>query len=424
MITPLVNPERKTWEDICTRPAIKADELKPFIEELFSEVAKKGDEALLYYANKIDGYQGDTFALDAKAWEYMASACPSDLKQAIEAAARNIVKFHEDQPSLNYKSDIADGISCWQEERPIPSVALYIPGGSAPLFSTVLMLAIPAAIAKVPEINLFTPARKAQEIHPAIAFAAKLAGVKRIFTLGGAQAIAAASLGTQSIPKCFKIFGPGNQYVTAAKQYSQQVGTAIDMPAGPSEVLVWADASSNPAYAAADLLSQAEHGADSQCVLLCDSQDFAKRCLTELEGQLQQLSRKDVAEKSLANARFVVLEDLQAQKDFVNAYAPEHLVILSEQADALLDDIFNAGSVFVGPYSPESAGDYASGTNHTLPTAGFAKAFSGVSTLDFKKRITFQKLSKAGLENLATTITTMAEAEGLDAHANAVRIRS
>ncbi|MGB0167005.1 MAG: histidinol dehydrogenase [Luteibaculum sp.] len=345
-------------------------------------------------------------------------------------AKNNIWQFHEAQRLAHQVIETDKEVRCWQRQVPLDSVAIYIPGGSAPLFSTVLMLGVPANAAGVREINLFTPSNKEGSIHPAIAYAAKLVGIKNIYRIGGAQAIAAAALGTEQIPKSFKIFGPGNQYVTAAKMHAQQLGVAIDMPAGPSEVLVWADTLANPAYIAADLLSQAEHGADSQCVLLCDDEDWVNLVEKELEKQLEKLPRKEIAKQALENSFAVVInEDYDegnsriAQCQFSNTYAPEHLIVNCSDYDELVPGIRNAGSVFLGPSSPESVGDYASGTNHTLPTAGHAKAYSGVSLSSFCKNITFQELSPLGLNNLAETVITMAEHEGLQAHANAVKIR-
>ena len=426
MLTVYSNPKREDWKKLCERPAVNQDGLNDFISELFKAVSRDGDSAVYAYSKKYDAASSKNFRLSAEKIQALADSVAPELKTAMQRAKDNISTFHEAQKLAQLNVEVEKGVNCWTKRVAIDKVAIYIPGGSAPLFSTVLMLALPAKIAGVQEINLFTPLNKEGSIHPAIAYAALLCGVENVFTIGGAQAIAAASIGTQQIPKCDKIFGPGNQYVTAAKRFAQNLGSAIDMPAGPSEVLVWADEDANPAFIAADLLSQAEHGADSQCVLLCNSQKTVDLVQQELLRQVQLLPRKEIALAALKNCFAVVFSDDDAallQTDFSNYYAPEHLIIQANNADDLAIKVRNAGSVFIGEYSPESVGDYASGTNHTLPTAGFAKAYSGVNLASFSKQITFQKLSKKGLENLASTVVCMAENEGLQAHANAVKIR-
>ncbi len=417
-----INPQRSDWKALCTRPAVNKQDLNALIKDIFFAVETRGDQALMEYCKMFEAAVPQQFALPADTIAALAEEVSEGLQDAIIQARDNIWKFHEQQAQPVTKVTVQNGVECWQKQVPIESVGLYIPGGSAPLFSTVLMLAIPAKIAGVSKINLFTPPNAEGRIHPAIAFAAQLIGVDAIYTLGGAQAIAAATLGTDQIPQCDKIFGPGNQYVTAAKMYAQQLGVAIDMPAGPSEVLVWADDAANPQFVAADLLSQAEHGADSQCVLLAQSEAFVGKVNAAIAEQLAQLPRKDIATQALENSVAVVLDNAESV-EFCNTYAPEHLIIQTENAEQLIDHIVNAGSVFVGAFSPESAGDYASGTNHTLPTAGFARAYSGVNLASFCKQITFQQLSKEGLNALATSVITMAESEGLQAHANAVKIR-
>lgn len=417
------NPSFETWPKLCQRPAVDASNMSSLINQIFQSVGTKGDAALKDYAKIFEAAVPDRIEMDALSWDRLANQCPDSLKSAIEHAARNIQKFHESQLPTEQVVRIEEGVDCWQKAVPIERIAIYIPGGTAPLFSTVLMLAIPAKIAGVKEVCLLTPPNKNKEIHPAIAFAGKLAGVSKVFTVGGAQAIAAAALGTVSIPKCDKIFGPGNQYVTAAKMKAQELGVAIDMPAGPSELLVWADENANPAFIASDLLSQAEHGVDSQVVLVCNTENKVEQVKLELEKQLAELPRKDIAAAALQNSFAVVFDAQNQATSFVNYYAAEHLIIMATDADDLATKITNAGSVFIGEFSPESAGDYASGTNHTLPTSGFSRAYSGVNLDSYFRKITFQKLSREGLKNLSKTVICMAENEGLQAHANAVKIR-
>ncbi len=416
-------PGRDQWESLCRRPAAEAESLQRLVEEVFNAVKSQGDQALFAYEKKFDGAQLSTLKVTDEERQQAASKLDEDMKTAIRSAARNIEKFHRSQMIYTMPVETAEGVTCWQELRPIEKVGLYIPGGTAPLFSTVLMLAIPAVIAGSKEIVLCSPPDSLGNIHPAILYAAEVAGVKNIFKLGGIQAIAAMTLGTESVPEVYKLFGPGNQYVTAAKQYALNLGKAIDMPAGPSEVLVLADDSARAEFVASDLLSQAEHGTDSQVVFVTGSETMLLEVEKEVDKQLASLPRKDIAAKALENSKSVLLKDKQDIIDFINLYAPEHFIVSVVDEDFYLQNIQNAGSVFIGNYTPESAGDYASGTNHTLPTAGFAKIYSGLNMDAFTKKITFQKISPRGLKNIGKTIEIMAEAEGLEAHKNAVSLR-
>jgi len=418
--------ESKNIEEIieaCARPSISNEQIKPIIEEVFKEIANKGDEAVLKYTHFFDKVDLNQLEMERSVVEELAAQTSVELQEAIKVAAKNIERFHASQQINSTKIETAPGVFCWQESRGIERVGIYIPGGTAPLFSTVLMLAIPAKIAGCKEIILCTPPDKNGNINPAIAFAASITGVNRVFRVGGAQAIAAMTYGTESVPKVYKIFGPGNQFVTAAKVKAQEYGVAIDMPAGPSELMVVADDSCVPAFVAADLLSQAEHGTDSQVICVLNNAELYEPILTEVKAQLADLPRKDIAEKALENSRFIITEDRLSTIEIINEYAPEHLIICTEYNNELIMNIENAGSVFVGNYTPESAGDYASGTNHTLPTAGFAKAYSGVNLDAFTKKITFQEISKNGIQELGPTIEKMAEAELLQAHKNAVTLR-
>ena len=390
---------------------------------MFAEIQSSGDEAIKKYSKAFDRVEIEDIEISLDTAQKIGDTIPSDLKQAIETAKNNIEKFHLSQRETPKQIETAQGVVCWRESRAIENVGIYIPGGSAPLFSTVLMLAVPAKIAGCKEIILCSPPDSEGKINPAILYAATLVGVTRIFAVGGIQAIGAMVFGTESVPKVDKIFGPGNQYVTAAKQAAQLHGTAIDMPAGPSEVLIIADKTCKPAFVAADLLSQAEHGADSQVILLSDDNQVISAINKELFFQLEQLPRKEIAEKALENSTAILLEDIGACIDFSNLYAPEHLILAIENAESVIPKIVNAGSVFLGNWSCESAGDYASGTNHTLPTSGFSKAYSGVSLDSFIKKITFQGLSAEGLKNIGQAIEIMADAEQLIAHKNAVTIR-
>lgn len=414
---------KQDWESLLKRPALDNSSLKDQVSIVLNDVKAHGDIAVKKYTKQFDGVELETNIVTINEIENAISQVAEDLKAAIQLAATNIKRFHEKQITDVEIIETMPGIACWRKSVGIEKVGLYIPGGTAPLFSTILMLGIPASIAGCKEIILCSPPNKSGQLHPAILFAAHLVGIKKIFKIGGVQAIAAMAYGTQSLPKVDKIFGPGNQYVTAAKQYIQQEGIAIDMPAGPSEVCVMADDSANPAFVAADLLSQAEHGHDSQVLLVSTSKALVEKVNIELDKQVEALPRKEIALKALANSKAIIVDQIDVAIDLVNEYAAEHLIIACENELDIAERIVNAGSVFLGNYSPESVGDYASGTNHTLPTNGYARAYSGVSVDSFVKKITFQQLTKTGLNNIAYAVELMAEAEGLQAHANAVRIR-
>ena len=416
-------PKEEIWKEILQRPALNVSGLYDNVQAILDRVREEGDKALFEYEKMFDKIELQTLAVSEKELAEAAQSVSEELKTAIQTAAKNIEKFHSAQKQEFKKIETTPGVTCWQKAVPITSVGLYIPGGSAPLFSTVLMLAIPARIAGCSEIVLCTPPDKNGNINPAILYAAQVAGVNRFFKLGGSQAIAAMAYGTESVPKVSKIFGPGNPYVTAAKQIVSLKDVAIDMPAGPSEVEVIADANANPAYIAADLLSQAEHGMDSQSILLTTSAELIENIEKEVEIQLNKLPRKEITAKSLEHSHLILLKDDSEIISMTNMYAPEHLIIQTDNYLELAEQIVNAGSVFLGAYSPESAGDYASGTNHTLPTSGYAKAYSGVNLDSFLRKITFQELTKDGLNNLGPTIEIMAAGESLDAHKNAVNIR-
>ena len=418
-----INPSQESWKAILQRPTFDASALQEKVAAVLNEVKLNGDQALKKYTALFDGVELNELAVSPDELVNAVQSLPAALKQAIAVAAANIKAFHENQLACPAVIETMPGIRCWRKSVGIEKVGLYIPGGSAPLFSTILMLGIPANIAGCKEIVLCSPPSKDSTLNPAILYAAQLVGVTRIYKLGGVQAIAAMAYGTETVPQVYKIFGPGNQYVTCAKQLVQQQGLAIDMPAGPSEVCVLADATANPAFIAADLLSQAEHGADSQVLLVTDQQELVTKVEQELTRQLEQLPRRDIAVKALENSKAVVMRSIDEAIALVNEYAAEHLIIACANEDAIAERITNAGSVFLGNYAPESVGDYASGTNHTLPTNGFARSYSGVSVDSFVKKITYQKLSPEGLQRIAGTVTTMAEAEGLQAHANAVTIR-
>lgn len=419
----VINPPKKEWPGILQRPVFDAKSLLPMVQEVLDAIQEKGDEAVKAYTLSFDQVNLSSIQLNDDQINQMASALDSQVKKAIEVAKINIEKFHQTQLQKVEKIETMPGVWCWRKSVGIEKVGIYIPGGTAPLFSTVLMLGIPARIAGCKEIILCTPPDKDGQIHPAIAFAAQLIGIKNVYTIGGVQAIGAMAFGTESVPKVHKIFGPGNQYVTAAKQLVQQYGTAIDMPAGPSEVCVWADDTAIPAFVAADLLSQAEHGADSQVLLVASEEKIVDQIKQSLNEQLLLLPRKEFAEKALANSKAVVIQEAELALALINEYAPEHLILSIQHAEMMAEKVWNAGSVFIGNYSPESVGDYASGTNHTLPTNGYAKAYSGVSVDSFVKKITFQQLTERGLTNIAQTVIDMAKAESLDAHAKAVQIR-
>ncbi|OBW41503.1 Histidinol dehydrogenase [Chryseobacterium sp. MOF25P] len=416
-------PQREIWPELVKRPVIKREELTELIAGIFNEVDKNGDQALINFNEKFDKAEIKNIKVSEEEIEISENLISKELKKAIQQAKENITKFHSSQIPGIEKIETTKGVICWRENRAIEKVGIYIPGGTAPLFSTVLMLAIPAQLAGCKEIILCTPPDKKGNINPAILYTAKLCEVTKIFKIGGAQAIAAMTLGTESIPNVYKIFGPGNQYVVAAKEFAQNYNVAIDMPAGPSEVLVIADEQAIPEYCAADLLSQAEHGSDSQVIFLSTDEKIFNQTIEETEKQLKKLPRNKFAKEALKNSHFILLDSLDKALEFSNLYAPEHLILGLEDYEKYIPKIQNAGSVFLGNYSCESAGDYASGTNHTLPTNGFAKNYSGVSLDSFVKKITFQNLSKEGLQNLGKTIELMAEAEGLFAHKNAVSIR-
>lgn len=416
-------PQKSDWGEIIRRPALEKKNLRATITEVFEKVKNDGDSALQYYTSKFDGVSLDSFKVSQEEIEKASNEVSDELKAAIQHAKKNIETFHRAQEEETKKIETVPGVECWRESRGIEKVGIYIPGGTAPLFSTVLMLAIPAKLADCKQIVLCSPANKEGAIDPAILYAAQLCGITEMFKIGGSQAIAAMSLGTETVPKVYKIFGPGNQYVTAAKELATELGLAIDMPAGPSEVLLIADQQAVPEFCAADLLSQAEHGADSQVVFISTDETVFKETLLELEGQLSQLPRKELAAKAIENSRFILMESLDEAFELSNCYAPEHLILAIANPEIWTGKIRNAGSVFLGNYACESAGDYASGTNHTLPTNGFAKNYSGVSLDSFVRKVTFQKLSEKGIQNLGKTIEIMAEAEGLFAHKNAVSVR-
>lgn len=417
------HPLKENWQQILMRPAIDNTVLQEKVKAILAGVKQNGDAAIRQFTAQFDGVVLDEFIVSQAEIDEGVGLVPEDLKQAIMQAAANVELFHKKQLTEVEIIETMPGIQCWRKSIGIEKVGLYIPGGTAPLFSTILMLGIPARVAGCKEVVLCSPPGKDGRLHSAILFAAQLAGITKIFKIGGVQAIAAMAYGTASVPRVYKIFGPGNQYVTCAKQLIQQDGIAIDMPAGPSEVCVLADVTANAAFVAADLLSQAEHGTDSQVLLVTSEPAFIAAVETELQKQLSLLPRKDLAAKTLENSTAIVTKNMNDAIELVNEYAAEHLIIACENAEAIADKIVNAGSVFLGNYSPESVGDYASGTNHTLPTNGFAKAYSGVSVDSFVKKITYQRLSEDGLINISKTVMLMAKEEGLDAHANAVRIR-
>ena len=416
-------PERADWPSLLRRPVHDSYKMEAKVDKILSAVKKKGDKAIRKYTKKFDGVELDEFRVKEEEIVDGIEQVSDELKDAIKLAAANIETFHQYQLQQTEWIVTMPGIMCSRKSVPIEKVGLYIPGGTAPLFSTVLMLGIPARIARCREVILCTPPGKDGKIHPAILYAARHVGITEIFKVGRVQAIAAMAFGTESIPQVYKIFGPGNQYVTYAKQVVQRHGTAIDMPAGPSEVAVFADEYSNPAFVAADLLSQAEHGIDSQVLLVTDDELCVEQIESEINKQVEILARKDIAQRALSNSRAIVVSNDEEAMELLNEYAPEHLILACNNADEMAEKVINAGSVFIGQYSPESVGDYASGTNHTLPTNGYAKAYSGVSVDSFVKKITFQKLSREGLEQIGRAVEILADAEGLEAHKNAVSIR-
>ena len=416
-------PQEKEWNELLARPTFDNATLFDTVRSVLNDVKEKGDEAVKSYELKFDKVQLSSLAVTEAEIKEAEDIISQELKDAITLAKGNIQKFHSAQAQELPCVETMPGVTCWQKAKAIEKVGLYIPGGTAPLFSTVLMLAIPAQIAGCKEIVLCTPPNKEGKVHPAVLFAAKTAGVNKIFKIGGVQAIASMAYGTESVPKVYKIFGPGNQYVTAAKQMVSLRDVAIDMPAGPSEVEVLADESANPVFVASDLLSQAEHGVDSQAVLVTTSEQLAESTMKEVETQLTQLPRREIAEKSVANSKIFIVKDMQEAIRISNSYAPEHLIISAKGYREIAEQIDNAGSIFLGYYTPESAGDYASGTNHTLPTNGYAKAYSGVNLDSFRKKITYQEITKDGLNKIGDAIEIMASNEQLFAHQNAVILR-
>jgi len=419
----IYNPQPETWSKILKRPTSTFEDIEITVKGIFKEVQQKGDEAVVKYTSLFDGVQLKTITVSNEEIKKAYSLISEELKEAIQLAKSNIEKFHIAQKTEKNAVETTDGVICWQEKKPIQKVGLYIPGGLAPLFSTVLMLAIPAKLAGCKEIILCTPPDKDGNIDPAILYATELCGVTKIYKVGGIQAIAAMTFGTKTISKVYKIFGPGNQFVTVAKQYASQLGVAIDMPAGPSELLVFADDSAIPRFVASDLLSQAEHGKDSQVILVTTSKSILDKVEKEVYNQLEVLPRKEIAQFAINNSKLIFIDSNEKAIALINEYAPEHFIICSDNEDFFIENIENAGSIFIGNYSPESAGDYASGTNHTLPTNGYAKSYSGVNLDSFLKAMTFQKISKKGIKTIGKAIELMAEAEGLQAHKNAVTLR-
>ena len=422
-MTQLINPEREQWADLLKRPQQDYESLNATVETVFKTVQKQGDQAILNYTKTFDGVALSELNVSKEEIQAAEAQLPESLKQAILKAKSNIEAFHKAQRTQPIVVQTQPGVRCWQQKRPIQSVGLYIPGGTAPLFSTVLMLAIPAKIAGCKNIVLCSPPNSSGKIANEILAAAALCGVEQIYKIGGIQAVAGMTFGTATIPKVSKVFGPGNQYVTAAKQYATTFGVAIDMPAGPSELLIMADASANPAFVASDLLSQAEHGTDSQVILVTTHRPLLDAVSQEIQQQKRVLSRKSIVEQALNNMKLIYLETPEIAVELINEYGPEHYIISTSNNDFYVNQVQNAGSVFIGDFTPESAGDYASGTNHTLPTNGYAKAYSGVNLDSFLKSITFQEITKEGLLDLGQTIEIMAESEGLMAHKNAVSIR-
>ncbi len=416
-------PERTQWLELLKRPVMNTESLFGTVRDIIDQVKTGGDEAVLRYELQFDKVNLPTLAVLPEEFDEAENQISEGLKKAIRLAAENIAAFHSAQRFAGVKVETQPGVTCWQKAVPIEKVGLYVPGGTAPLFSTVLMLAVPARIAGCREVVLCTPPLRDGKVHPAVLFAARVAGVRRVFKVGGVQAIAAMAYGTESIPKVYKIFGPGNQYVTAAKQLVGLRDVAIDMPAGPSEVEVLADGTANPVFVAADLLSQAEHGVDSQAVLITTSKGLQQAVKAEVERQLALLPRKEIAAKSLANSKLIVVKDMEEAIEMTNVYAPEHLIVETADYLSVAERIVNAGSVFLGALTPESAGDYASGTNHTLPTNGYAKAYSGVSLDSFMRKMTFQEIKPEGLCGIGPAIEVMAAGESLDGHKNAITVR-
>ncbi|EDP95845.1 histidinol dehydrogenase [Kordia algicida OT-1] len=419
----IFNPQPETWNTILERPTQTVDDIEATVSQIFSEVQKNGDQAIKKYTSFFDNVNLDDLVISQAEIDAAAKNVAANLKEAIAVAKQNITKFHAAQETTKVEIETTQGVNCWQEKRAIQKVGLYIPGGTAPLFSTILMLAIPAKIAGCEEIILCTPPNKEGKVNPAILYTAQLCGITKIYKIGGIQAIAGMTFGTETISKVYKIFGPGNQFVTVAKQLATKYGVAIDMPAGPSELLVVADETANADFVASDLLSQAEHGTDSQVILVTTSKNFLEKVETAVETQLEALPRKEIAAKAIENSKLIYVSTDQIALNLINEYGPEHFIICVNDENFYTNGIQNAGSVFVGNYTPESAGDYASGTNHTLPTNGYAKAYSGVNLGSFQKSMTFQKITKQGIKNIGNAIELMATAEGLQAHKNAVTLR-
>ena len=419
----ILNPSKADWKTILQRPTQTVADIEDKVLAIFNDVKNNGNTAIKQYTLKFDGVELDDLFISEKEIEEAETLISQELKDAISIAKHNITAFHAAQKTEKVVVETTIGVECWQEKRPIQKVGLYIPGGTAPLFSTVLMLAIPAKLAGCKEIVLASPPNKQGKIHPAIIYAAQQCGVTKIVKAGGIQAIAGFTYGTETIPQVYKIFGPGNQFVTVAKQLATKFGVAIDMPAGPSELLIVADDSANAEFVASDLLSQAEHGVDSQVILVTTSEEKLKEVEKALETQIQQLSRKAIAEKAIENSKLIYVETKELALELINEYGPEHFIVCTTTNDYYVDGIENAGSVFIGDYTPESAGDYASGTNHTLPTNGYTKAYSGVNLDSFLKAISFQKISEKGIQTIGKAIEVLAGEEGLDAHKNAVTVR-
>jgi len=419
----IINPPKIEWSQLLERPTQTVEAIEETVTSIFDDIKRNGNDGVKRYTSIFDGVQIDDFFVSEAEVIEAGQLVSDELKEAIKIAKDNIYKFHSAQKTAKIVTETSEGVECWQEKRPIQKVGLYIPGGTAPLFSSVLMLAIPAQIAGCKEIVLSTPPNKKGKIHPAIIYAAQQCGVTKIVKAGGIQAIAGLTFGTETIPQVYKIFGPGNQYVTIAKQLATKYGVAIDMPAGPSELLVVADETANASFVASDLLSQAEHGTDSQVILVSTSKEKLAEVEVEIATQIAQLSRKKIAEKAIENSKLIYVESKEIALQLINEYGPEHFIVCTADNDFYVENVENAGSVFIGDFTPESAGDYASGTNHTLPTNGYSKAYSGVNLDSFLKTISFQKISEKGIQNIGNTIETLAAAEGLDAHKNAVTLR-
>jgi histidinol dehydrogenase len=419
----IYNPQPETWSEICKRPTQTFSDVEETVKQIFKEVQQKGDKAIAKYASFFDGVTLENIQVTQEEIEIAKNEVSKELKEAIQLAKSNIEQFHAAQKTDKIVVETTIGVTCWQEKRPIQRVGLYIPGGTAPLFSTVLMLAVPAKLAGCQEIVLCSPSDKNGKINAAILYAADLCGVTKIYKVGGIQAIAGMTFGTETIPQVYKIFGPGNQFVTIAKQFASQNGVAIDMPAGPSELLVYADETAISSFVASDLLSQAEHGKDSQVILVTTNKNILNDVEEEIYKQLKELPRQEIAQVAINNSKLIFVETEKTALSLINEYGPEHFIVCSKNEDYFVDGIQNAGSIFIGNYTPESAGDYASGTNHTLPTNGYSKSYSGVNLDSFLKAMTFQKISNEGIQNIGKAIETMAETEGLQAHKNAVTLR-